>query len=605
MRVCRVVPDVPAIDREFDYLVPDRHATRVGVGTIVRVPLHGRNVRGWVVADGVEPSTGETLLEIARVSGVGPDESMIDLCRWAARRWLGPVVTFLRAATPPNAVTARATRRVAPARHTSAPPEPGTDAGAGRLAADVAPRGLTVVEWAPQRDRRPLVEALLLTEGSTLMVTADTARLAPLGQWLQSRGWRVLIDHSTLPASVRTKVWRDASGGACVILAGRVGALAPVPDLGRVVIVDDGDEALAEERAPTWHARDLLVERARRDGIAAVVVATVPSLESLHIATKTLALSRAARRGDWPRIEIVDRRADPPGAGLFSDEITAALRREVDRDRLSLCVLNRRGRVRLLACGACDHLMRWDAETSPAWTSPTEGGGRPRVCPRCAASNLRLVRAGISHLADDLRALLVGASVVEVDTDTEALRLPAGGVAIGTEALLHRREVRRADPATIVFLDFDQELLAPRIRASEQALRLVVRAARVATGRGRVLIQTRSPDHEVLRAAASASPGAFLAAELARRTEAHLPPAVALAEVRGDLEAAEALVTQLNRLEHRTRGVTVLGPAARGEHASVLVSAPDHESLSGALAVEVVAARRVGALRGFVDPQRV
>ena len=45
-RVCRVQPDVPAVTRAFDYLVPPALADLVRVGTIVRVPLHGRRVRG-------------------------------------------------------------------------------------------------------------------------------------------------------------------------------------------------------------------------------------------------------------------------------------------------------------------------------------------------------------------------------------------------------------------------------------------------------------------------------------------------------------------------------------------------------------------------------
>jgi primosomal protein N' len=52
-RVCRVVPDITAVEREFDYSVPDPLAALVRVGAIVRVPLHGRRVRGWVVADDV------------------------------------------------------------------------------------------------------------------------------------------------------------------------------------------------------------------------------------------------------------------------------------------------------------------------------------------------------------------------------------------------------------------------------------------------------------------------------------------------------------------------------------------------------------------------
>ena len=47
--VVRVLPDVPAIDKTFDYLVPDALRDQVRVGDVVRIELHGRRVGGWIV----------------------------------------------------------------------------------------------------------------------------------------------------------------------------------------------------------------------------------------------------------------------------------------------------------------------------------------------------------------------------------------------------------------------------------------------------------------------------------------------------------------------------------------------------------------------------
>ncbi|MDP8992447.1 MAG: hypothetical protein M3N31_05245, partial [Actinomycetota bacterium] len=96
----RVLPDVAAIDRAFDYLVPAHLGDQVGVGTIVRVALHGRRVRGWVVDDEVEPPEGVDLRPLARVTGAGPPPEVVDLTAWAAWRWAGPRSAFLRAASP-------------------------------------------------------------------------------------------------------------------------------------------------------------------------------------------------------------------------------------------------------------------------------------------------------------------------------------------------------------------------------------------------------------------------------------------------------------------------------------------------------------------------
>ena len=87
------MPDVAAVDRSFDYLVPsswedDGRGALLGVGSRVRVLLGGRRVGGWVVEDHVEPSDGFTLRPLARLSGMGPSPNLIDLGRWAARRWV-------------------------------------------------------------------------------------------------------------------------------------------------------------------------------------------------------------------------------------------------------------------------------------------------------------------------------------------------------------------------------------------------------------------------------------------------------------------------------------------------------------------------------------
>ena len=99
--------------------------------------------------------------------------------------------------------------------------------------------------------------------------------------------------------------------------------LAPVPDLAAIVVVDDGSEALKEERSPTWHARDVAAERAHRRGARLTLVSPAPPLESPG---PILVPSRTDERAGWPIVEVVDRRREPPGLGLFSPRVVAGLR---------------------------------------------------------------------------------------------------------------------------------------------------------------------------------------------------------------------------------------------------------------------------------------
>jgi primosomal protein N' (replication factor Y) len=201
---------------------------------------------------------------------------------------------------------------------------------------------------------------------------------------------------------------------------------------------------------------------------------------------------------------------------------------------------------------------------------------------------LKAIRIGTARARDELAAL-AGRPVGEVNSATS--EIPGTDVLIGTEALL-----RRLDPssrlAAVAFVDFDQELLAPRVRAGEEALALLAHASRLVRGRvGRVLIQTRTPDHPVVIAATRADPAQAEEGQAELRRALRLPPYAAMALVHGD--AAEEWVGSLS-------GVEVMGPDPSGRW---MVKAPDHVALCDALAA--VPRPATGTLRVAVDPARI
>ncbi|MBV8950017.1 MAG: hypothetical protein JOZ99_04015 [Actinobacteria bacterium] len=225
---------------------------------------------------------------------------------------------------------------------------------------------------------------------------------------------------------------------------------------------------------------------------------------------------------------------------------------------------------------------------------------RARVCLRCGGSKLRVVRAGVTRLRDDLAALLPRATVVEIDASSGDVP-PDADVLVGTEAVLHR--VRRASTrpvGVVAYLEFDQELLALRYRAAEQAMWLLVRGARALAAAGWLLVQTRMPEHEVLRAVLARDPLVALNPELERRRASQFPPFGGLAELTG---VAEAVATAAGALEEL--GVVALGPSPWRSGARALAIAETPEQLADALAVAGPTGRRHGRLRVEVDPLRV
>ena len=175
---------------------------------------------------------------------------------------------------------------------------------------------------------------------------------------------------------------------------------------------------------------------------------------------------------------------------------------------------------------------------------------RPVICTHCGSTALKTLRVGVERAREELEALL-GEPVDEITAQTEGQ--PERRVAIGTEAVLHR--VDRAD--VVVFLDLDQELLAVRQRAAEQALAMVAQAARLVGGRGsggRLVVQTRQPDHEVIEAATKGDPSIVAVAERDRRRPLRLPPYGGQVSVSG--AGGAALIDAFGAVD----GVQVRGP---------------------------------------------
>ncbi len=589
----RVRPDVSGLDKEFDYLVPQAMTERLTIGAMVRIELNRRNVAGWVTEIGAEPPPGVVLRPITKISSVGPSGDLIDLARWAAHRWSGRVATILKTASPPRMVPSL------PATASTAVPG-ATSTGA--QAHDLPPSGIAaspvpetappiVVRVAPADDLTPLLVDIC-GRGNTLVVTPRLRQATVLAGGLRRRG---------LNTRVHPGDWAAAAGRGGVVIGARSAVWARIPDLQTIVVVDEHDEGLQEERNPTWNARDVAIERAARAGIDCYLISPAPSLAAVRLSDGVVQRSgREHERAGWPIVELIDRRDDEPGrGGLFSSRM-AELMREGGK---VLAVLNRKGRAVMLACTMCGELARTEdgehlmIEREGHLLAPATGEERPLVCANCASTSLKRLRLGVTRAAEELSAL-VGEPVDELTAGTEASANNSGPrpssrsrVVVGTEAALH--QLQAAD--TVVFLDFDQELLAPRYRSAEQAMGLLVLAARLTGGRregGRIAVQTRTPEHRVLRAAVRADPGLLIEAEQQLRQPMGWPPYGALAEISG--ASAAEFVEPLNALDN----LSVLGPRDDGRY---LLRAPDPEALAEVLAT---AQRPSGRIRVAVDPPR-
>jgi primosomal protein N' len=523
-RAVRIITEVAAVDRPFDYLLSDG-TDHVGVGDRVRVDFNHRSVRGWVI-DGAAPTSD--LKTVKKWLGYGPPASMLDLLRWASERWYGTWSRFLLAASPRRVVTSLP-------RVPAKPPL----ALAIQVTATDAPAG--VLQLAPTTDPLALVlgayEATRDAEGSLLVLVPTESWAGRLRGRLEQRGCSVASGEEQ---------WDRMRAGWPVVVGARGTALAPVPRVAGAVIIDADDESYRSSATPTWDAVAMLRERCARDKAPLWCTSIIPS--------PTLLNGDGFEKdrdlvGGWPRVEVVDRRLSDPHEGVLAPIALAAAHRALERDDpvAVAIILQRLGAGRLLACVACGELARCascqqaEEEVGEQLACAERHEFRARFCRSCGSTNLKRLRVGVTTLARDVAAQL-GQRVSEVTAaldPTTALER----VVVGTEATWQR--VRRC--GVVIFVDFDQYLLAPRASSRRSAVNAVGKAGRLVgsrrEGRGLVVLQTRRGDDDVVGALVSANFDELIADDVATARLLSLSPYGASADVTG--EGAEAFVSGL------------------------------------------------------------
>lgn len=571
-RIVRVIPDEPGILKEFDYAVPQSWSDTIEIGTPVRIQLQGRRVRAWLSALDVAAKPGMQLQEMTRHNGVGPDEEILALARWAAERWVGRIATLLRTASPPTQV--KAIPSLAPSSELPVGVENVL------IAEALKSGGVTVVRSPPHNDEVAIVQQLARL-GQILVITPTGAR----AQEIRAAAMRNGLDLALLPRD-----WAKAAAGQSAI-GPRSAIWTRTKDCASILVLDAHDESFQSEQAPTWNARDVAVERARRAAIPCVLVSPVPDLATLQTG-RLLKVSRNAERSGWPVVEIIDRRGDAPGPGsLLSSRLSEIVR----GDDTVVCVLNRKGRAQLLRCAMCEELVVCEVcanglhLTDELLECKACGHSRPQVCSKCDSTKLKRLRPGVARISEELAAL-ARRKVVEVTADGPLPPRDAR-LLVGTEALLHR--IPRAE--VVVFLDIDSELLALRYRAVEQTMALLALGARLLGGRakgGRLVVQTRQPGHVALQSLLLGDPGRVAKVEAGLRSQLMFPPFRAMAQISGAV--AEGYISGLRQFDD----IEIQGPA----DGAWLVLAETSQLLSERL---MAVPRPSGRMRIAVDPLRI
>ncbi len=397
--------------------------------------------------------------------------------------------------------------------------------------------------------------------------------------------------HSGLSEGERARAWVEAQQGRADLIVGtRSAVLTPLPGLGLVIVDEEHDLSFKQQEGFRYSARDLAVSRARRARCPVLLGSATPSLESLRNARTGryhhLSLPERAGLAVPPQLDLIDIRSARLDAGM-SPVLIRLVGEELARGGQVLLFLNRRGYAPVLTCHACgwvaecrrcDARMTLHMATRMLWCHHC-GAQRDiaRHCPECRGQDLRALGQGTERLEEALAALFPAAALVRIDRDStrrkgrletllSEIREGRHSLLLGTQMLAKGHHF---PGVTLVgVLDVDQGLMGADYRATERMAQLIVQVAGRA-GRaeraGRVLIQTRHPDHPLLQTLVGAGYGAFAKRALAEREAARLPPFSYQALLRAEAprsQAPSAFLEQAGALAHDLGGdrVEIWGP---------------------------------------------
>ena len=411
-----------------------------------------------------------------------------------------------------------------------------------------------------------LIHEVIAAGGQVLYLVPEIALTTQLTDRLaRVFGPQMGVYHSRYPDALRAELWlRQLSDRPLPLVLGARSALfLPFRRLGLIIVDEEHETSYKQqEPAPCYHARDVAIMLARRAGAKVLLGTATPSIETYHNATDKgryglVTLTERYGRVQLPEVEVVDvkelrRKKLMPTP--FSPRLITEVKQALADGQQAILFLNRRGYAPVLECRACGWVPHCTACDVPLTLHQSTGRlvchycgasyAVPTACPQCEGTDLRDMGCGTEKIEEAVQTCFPEARVARMDQDTTRSRRAYDrlisdfrdgqtNLLIGTQMVTKGLDFERV--RIVGILDADQMLRQPDFRAFERAYQMMSqvagRAGRRQT-RGRVLLQTRQPDLEVVQQVVRSDYGALYLSQLAERREYLFPPFCRLIEIR-------------------------------------------------------------------------
>ena len=413
-------------------------------------------------------------------------------------------------------------------------------------------------------------------KGVIILVPEIALTSQAVGIFVGRYGGRVAVLHSGLSAGERLDAWkRIASGEADIVLGTRSAIFAPVKNLGLIVIDEEQEASFKSEMTPRYHARDIARYRCAANNALMLLCSATPSIESYYKAKQgvytLVEMKERFGKAVLPDVEMCDLRddkgeyslavqnPDTSDGGLskkaivqkiLGDRLLSEIKNNLDNGQQSILFINRRGYQAFVSCKKCGYVMECPhcsvAMTYHKYGFSGEGkmvchycgytASVPKTCPVCESEHISALGTGTQMLEEQLGLYFPSARLLRMDTDTtsgkfshsailDSFRNGEADILLGTQMVTKGHDFPNVSLVGVV--NADASLHIPDFRANERTFSLMTqvigRAGRSGIA-GRALIQTYTPDHEVLIHSSHQDYGSFYESEIKFRRAAKYPP---------------------------------------------------------------------------------
>ena len=393
-----------------------------------------------------------------------------------------------------------------------------------------------------------------IAQGRTALVLVPEIALTPqlLRLFAAHFGDDVAVLHSSLRAGERYDEWkRCRSGRARVAIGTRSAVFAPLDNLGLIVLDEEQEYTYKSENVPKYHARDVAKFRCAQAGALLVLGSATPSVESMYLAQTGVyhkfTLTRRYNERALPHVFVADMKEElrAGNSGDLSLPMRQALEENIAAGEQSILFLNRRGARRMVVCADCGQAP--SCPRCSVYLTYHSANGRlmchycgysqplPDRCPDCGGP-LSFVGSGTQRLEEEVRACFPGTEVLRMDTDSisatqshekllgrfEREKIP---VLVGTQMVAKGLDFENVTLVGVV--SADQSLYVDDYRAAERTFSLITQVVgRAGRGskRGRAVIQTFTPDNDIIACAARQDYDSFYRQEIELRRARGCPP---------------------------------------------------------------------------------